>query len=1106
MIKKFKNSLRYKIALFIFMATAAGFVVAIPVMDGNSIGTVIKSAIAESECPAPIPSTYATLRSGSANGPILGNYSNSGWNSESGQPNPTFAQLEVPAGTVIYYSNHTEGVELTNRSQGSTHGYSSAVTITSPPNKAGFYSNGYYFTKQQFVTGYTNPINSDVFMSVGGHNSCWGGFDDGESFISIQIRVQNAPPSPTIRTGTTSLAVVKDPTVSLLVNGQQSVSVPNGATPTLTWSTNSVNIGDSCVASNNNPDTNTPDPSWNGAKLGQASYTPPNPPPPGGGSQQIGPLTNSGVFTYSIRCYGLNNVVSQLSSVQITVGNAPSYSCSITPPGIQSVPRGSNRSVTLQVIPQNGYNSPVDFAVTSISPSTPVPPVVTINGNPQTSPYSSAAVATIATSVNPATTTGEYTIQVTGTGGVNCPPIRINVTSNPGTIDIKFNGSDGPVDLIPPADSGTLTWAPTGDVASCTASMTEGEYPAWQGARPATGNQGVTALQANTRYTFKIDCVTALGEQTQPDTVTVRVGNPPAVDPFVDLKCRATAGGEENFVDGVCIINSGERAELQARSTDATSCTLVPAIDGYTPTPNTTTTTLTPNLTSNQIYTLSCNGEPGTTPKADQVEIRVNAVNNPIVDLKCKGTNPVNPIFVDGACTINSGDQAQLQASSSNATSCTLTPAIVGYTPTPNSTTTTNTPNLTSNQIYILSCNGGPGTTPQEDQVEIRVAQITQNPNFGFFCSGSPLPIVAGSFGGAISITTTVENWPAGTLINISHSSTPLTVSYDSNNPNVPPSTTIVTISAGAAIGAGSYMIVFTGTPTPAINGVNPKICPVTVLVSAGTVQPPTNVNASTTCGQATVTWNPPFSGPAPGSYEIFRTATIGGGGVPAYPVGPIATVSGSTFSFRDNNPILDITSYYGIRSELNGARSSIISSNGVYVIPCRPSLDQSDKDVYQIDSVVDSPAPARCQDNDAFSLPNQSIIRANARVYFNINVCNSGNQDLSNLRVIETDLHNLSDLRLENQGGCVLGGAGTQSNPFRVNDLPAPAVVGEYTVCTIKLSAKVTAPSNAVGLLHRFWNIAYIYANELPGGKKVATPPYTFSIGGTPTRNETSP
>ncbi|QQS22836.1 hypothetical protein IPM19_04395 [bacterium] len=1300
MIKSLKKSMKYKVALFVFAVVAAGFAVALPAAEGKNVGSVIKNAIAETSCPAPIPSSYATLRSGSANGPIIGTYENQGWNSFDA-PQPTFAEVTIPSGTVIYYSNHTEGVELTNRSQGSTHGYSSGATVTSPSNKAGFYATGYYFTKQQQVAGFTSPITADTFMSVGGHNSCWGGFNDGESLLSIQIRVQNAPPTPTIKTGTTNLAVVKDPTVSLLVNGQQSVTVSNGATPTLTWSTSSVNIGDSCSATNNYPSSSNPAPNWNGAKLGQAAYTPPNPPPPGGGSQQVGPFTSAGTFTYSILCYGLNNVASQVSSVQITVGDAPSYSCTVSPPGVQGVPRGSNRSATMRVVPQNGYNSPVDFTVTSITPSVPVPPVVTISGNPQTAPYSGAAIATIATSVNPATTTGEYTIQVTGTGGVNCPPIRINVTSDPGSINIKFNGSDGPVTLNPPINSGTLSWAPVGDVEECTASMTEGDYPAWSGSRPPTGTQGVTNLQSNTRYTFKIDCITSFGEQVQPDSVTVIVGSPPAVDPFVDLKCKGTNPVNPTFVDGVCTVFSGDRAQLQARSGDATSCVLTPGIPGYTPTPNETTTVSTPPILSNTVYNLRCQGADGTNSQEDEVEIRVANAVDAFVDLKCKGTNPVNPTFVDGVCTVNSGDRAQLQASSADATSCTLTPAISGYTPTPNVTTTTNTPNITSNTRYTLRCNGGPGSQPQEDEVEIRIATVADartelkckgtnpvnpefvtgsctinsgdqaqlqasssnagsctltpaisgyaptpnattqtytpnltssqlytlrctsvdgssssesqvdiivaagppaeavlkckgtnpvnptfvdgsctvnsgdraqlqasslnvnsctltpaisgytptpntttttltspitstttftlrcinevtrarptstvtinvantpdpEPNFTFECSGSPLPIMAGGSAGVITITTTASDWPAGTAIAITNSSTPLSVSYINNNPNNPPATTVISISAGSMIVPGSYMIVFTGTPSPSILGVNYKDCPVTVIVGAGSVEPPTNVNATTTCGQATVTWGPPMSGPTPDGYQIFRTVTLGSGGVPVFPIGPIATVSGSTFFFRDNSPEINISSYYGIKSTLGGATSTITRSNPVYVEACAPSLDQSDKDVYAIDAVTGS--PLQCQDNSPFSLPSDAIIRANSRVYFNINVCNSGNVELTNIRVIETDLHNLTDLRLENQGGCVTGGAGTKSNPFRVSNLPAPAVPGQYTVCTIKISAKATAPSSTPGLLHRFWNIAYIYSNELPAGKKVSTPPYTFSVGGAPTRTETAP
>lgn len=491
-------------------------------------------AKAEGSCPASVPSTHMVIRSGSANGPILGTYDNEGWNLESGPPGMgTVATLQVPSGTVLYYNGWTEGVELTNRSPGSTHSISGSATVTAPGNKAGYYPSGYYFSKQQNVSGYTTPITANRVIHVGAHNSCWGGFDDGESWISVQIQVAGGGgnPSTIIRSATNSLAIVKNPTVSLLVNGATSATVPVGSTPNLTWATDSVNMGNSCVASNNNSDS-----SWTGPKVGQEPYTPPQPPPRSGGTQDLDPLNSVGTFTYTIQCFGLNNVASAPASVTITVGNGPYYTCRPIPVN-QSIPRGGAGTVTINTERFNGHNSAITYSAQVTGPAGNAP-VITFQNNGQTPPDSPATVAVITTDSN--TTLGDYQITFTGTGGVNClTAASISVTSSATPDANIFCEGLNPECEISSGQTATISWN-SSNVDDCEIYQNP---PVVIG----TGTSGSLESAPLTQDTpFSIYCDGPNGSATDLVTVRVRVG-PGGLEPPTNVVASNDVCGEINI-------------------------------------------------------------------------------------------------------------------------------------------------------------------------------------------------------------------------------------------------------------------------------------------------------------------------------------------------------------------------------------------------------------------------------------------------------------------------------------------------------------------------------------------------------------------------------
>ena len=84
----------------------------------------------------------------------------------------------------------------------------------------------------------------------------------------------------------------------------------------------------------------------------------------------------------------------------------------------------------------------------------------------------------------------------------------------PPTVDIKANGSDGPI-TIPYNTSAALTWTST-DAASCYASGS------WSGTKSISGSESTGNLTSSKTYT--ITCTGAYGSAS--DSVTVNVGAP----------------------------------------------------------------------------------------------------------------------------------------------------------------------------------------------------------------------------------------------------------------------------------------------------------------------------------------------------------------------------------------------------------------------------------------------------------------------------------------------------------------------------------------------------------------------------------------------------
>jgi uncharacterized repeat protein (TIGR01451 family) len=169
-------------------------------------------------------------------------------------------------------------------------------------------------------------------------------------------------------------------------------------------------------------------------------------------------------------------------------------------------------------------------------------------------------------------------------------------------------------------------------------------------------------------------------------------------------------------------------------------------------------------------------------------------------------------------------------------------------------------------------------------------------------------------------------------------------------------------------------------------------------------------------------------------------------------------------------------------------------------------NLDLSDKDLIKVNNNSTSAGTSAQQCSgvsEVFSLPNQGIFKTGDVVRFKINVCNSGGQQLTNVRVVDTTT-NLANLTyLSSSNNCVTN-ANDATGTYILANVPAESG-GVPAVCSFELRATVASPGGPAGSWYRFQNVATITSDQVT--KTVRTPPYLFSAGaGVPNRNETAP
>ena len=246
-----------------------------------------------------------------------------------------------------------------------------------------------------------------------------------------------------------------------------------------------------------------------------------------------------------------------------------------------------------------------------------------------------------------------YTLTCTGSGGTIDPQsitVSVNAPAPPPPVPtvpapvLTFSVTPTTIDS---GQSSNLTWAAT-NATTCTASG------AWSGAKSTSGNESTGALNANRNYT--LTC-TGSGGTTDPQSITVSVNAPAPppspVSPDISLSADDTS------------VSNGSGTTIRWNATNANSGNSCTASGAWSGARAASGSSATGNLTSNQTYSLICNGANGGVSPLSSVTVNVGAAiiactssanscgaTNPgtIVGGVCNATTPANPSGYGTAC------------------------------------------------------------------------------------------------------------------------------------------------------------------------------------------------------------------------------------------------------------------------------------------------------------------------------------------------------------------------------------------------------------------------------------------------------------------------
>ncbi len=470
------------------------------------------------------------------------------------------------------------------------------------------------------------------------------------------------------------------PIVTLYANGDRpSTTVAYNGTANLTWtSTNAT----SCTASGD----------WSGSKALNNYPTP--------GEDQSS-LTNT-QYIYTLTCTGPGG--SDNDTVIVNVNPNPDFTLVCTPAS-RTITVGGSTSYSLSTTAMNGFNSQVQFSVYSMDPDVGNPPSISFTNNNQVPPATTTALVL----TNASTQTGTYTIVFSGTGGGKTQQCSVELIVDPiasATANITANGQGGSITVDEGSEVVIDWWSE--NTTDCIVTPID-----------QTGTSGTyteKSLMSTTEYV-----VTCTGGDAT-DNVTVNVV-PPGTPDF-DLECtpatQSIAVGDTAVFSLRTTPVNGFSSQVQfsvgSIDPDIANGPSVSFTNNNQVPPATTSALVSTNgSTAPGTYTIVFSGTGGgkTHSCPGGVELTING-----------NTPPTAWITADGSSsdiTISSGSSATIDWGSTNANSCTVSPA--GWTGISGSQSTGS---LSSTTTYTVDCSGPGGSA--SDSITVNVTGSPEPP------------------------------------------------------------------------------------------------------------------------------------------------------------------------------------------------------------------------------------------------------------------------------------------------------------------------------------------------------------------------------------------
>ena len=283
-------------------------------------------------------------------------------------------------------------------------------------------------------------------------------------------------------------------------------------------------------------------------------------------------------------------------------------------------------------------------------------------------------------------TAGDCTWSISATGGyVDFRAVTTSYRSTPApTVDLKVNGSNGPLNLSSPA-SYTLSWT-SSNAAACSASGN------WSGNQATNGSQAYSNVGIGA-YTYTITCTNPSGSAA--DSVTINVLSAPTVIVSAPASMTAPASYTATWT-----------------SSNAVSCTGSNRFTGSTGLSGSKAETGLPVGTYD--YTVTCSNAAGAQASDTRRTIVYAA---PSVDLKVDGS--------DGPTVTRTGLVSYVATwTSANTTQCTGSSRLAGYSGTTGSRSETNVPAGTTYD-YTVTCQNAAGAMVSDTVRMVVVATPT---------------------------------------------------------------------------------------------------------------------------------------------------------------------------------------------------------------------------------------------------------------------------------------------------------------------------------------------------------------------------------------------